>query len=550
MTRNFRLILAVAILLLIAVGAYFWATGIIDSTYAYRSALKDNPPQPAPSTFQPATRRVVFVLIDGLRLDTSLKSKVMPVLNKLRQQGASASMHSQTPSFSEPGYSTLLTGAWPFLNDGPALNKDYEDIPTFTQDNLYSSVSRSGKKTAISAYYWFEKLVPQAAVHASFYTPGDDRAADREVMDAALMMLKDPGYSLVLVHLDQVDYAGHHEGGPRDANWDAAASRADGLLGELLAQMDLQKDTVLVVSDHGHIDQGGHGGPDPVALVEPFILAGAAVKPGAYGDVYMVDVAPTIAALLGANLPASTQGSVRSEMLNLSSATQASLPAATRAQQTSLVQAYTNAIGQPSTPAQLSSATTVAEFQKLIDSAISARLTSERLPRLLLALVLVAGGGFFLARQNKRKVIAWLGGGLLAIALFHLRFAVLDGKPYSLSGVTGQMDLILYVAVTTALTLLIGWLLTAFGLGVFRCRPLSAAEGTLAFILVNIGLLALPVLAHFVLNDAMVGWMLPEMYTAFIALISLIQILITAILGLLLAGLSALIGLRNPITNG
>jgi len=237
-------------------------------------------------------------------------------------------------------------------------------------------------------------------------------------------------------------------------------------------------------------------------------------------------------------------------MLNLSSATQASLPAATRAQQTSLVQAYTNAIGQPSTPAQLSSATTVAEFQILIDSAISARLTSERIPRLLLALVLVAGGVFLLARQNKRKVIAWLGGGLLAIALFHLRFAVLDGKPYSLSGVTGQMDLIMYVAVTTALTLLTGWLVTAFGLGVFRCRPLSAAEGTLAFILVNIGLLTLPVLAHFVLNDALVGWMLPEMYTAFIALISLIQILIIAILGLLLAGLSALIGLRNPITNG
>ena len=51
----------------------------------------------------------------------------MPILNQLRVQGASAMMHSQVPSYSSPGYSTILTGAWPYLNDGPVFNLDYED---------------------------------------------------------------------------------------------------------------------------------------------------------------------------------------------------------------------------------------------------------------------------------------------------------------------------------------------------------------------------------------------------------------------------------------
>lgn len=548
MPRTFRLVLAILCLLLLAVIAYFWATGIIDSTFAFRSPIKDNPPKPASSAFQPATRRMIFVLIDGLRLDTALKTDVMPTLQKLRQQGASARMTSQPPSFSQPGYATLLTGAWPYLNDGPALNLDYEDIPTFTQDDLFSAVSRSGKKIAVSGYYWFEKLIPQRSVNQSFYTPGEDHIADRAVVDAALPMLKDPSIALVLIHLDQVDYAGHHEGGPRDRNWDTAARRSDDLLAEIMAQVDLQKDTILVVSDHGHIDQGGHGGSDAVAMVEPFVLAGAAVKPGAYGNINMVDVAPTLAALLGANLPASSQGIVRSEMLNLPASTLSALPAVTQAQQTSLVKAYTSAIGQTTPEAELVAAKTVADYQKVIEYAIMTRLTSERLPRLLLALAVLAGAVILLSRQLKKALFWRLAGGAIAIGLFHLRFALLDGKPYSLSGVTGQMDLILYVAITTLITLVVGWLITAFQLEDFRKGSLSAAETSLAYTYSTLALLMLPISVHFVLNDALTGWMLPEMVTAFLALISLIQVLVTALVGLILAGAAALIGQRRKLT--
>jgi predicted AlkP superfamily pyrophosphatase or phosphodiesterase len=197
---------------------------------------------------------VVFVLIDALRVDTASDPAVMPTLGFLRQQAAWANMHSRPPSYSDPGYSVLFTGAWPELSDGPALNLEYEDTPTWTQDNLFSALQRKGLKTAVSAFYWFEKLIPQNAVSASFYTPGLDQAADRQVVDAAQPWLRDPEYQLVLIHLDQVDYAGHYEGGPRDPHWNQAARRADDMLAEILAELDLNQDTLLVLSDHGMIE--------------------------------------------------------------------------------------------------------------------------------------------------------------------------------------------------------------------------------------------------------------------------------------------------------
>ena len=126
MKHALKWILSILLLLGIAAGAYFWANAQIDSNFNYRSVLKDNPPASGESLGEPSTQRMVFVLIDALRYDTSLKTDVMPNLNHLRGIGASALMHSQPPSFSEPGWSTLLIGAWPEINDGPVFNLGYE----------------------------------------------------------------------------------------------------------------------------------------------------------------------------------------------------------------------------------------------------------------------------------------------------------------------------------------------------------------------------------------------------------------------------------------
>jgi hypothetical protein len=476
---------------------------------------------------------VVFVLIDALREDTSLRPDVMPFLNELRARGASATMHSRPPSYSQPGYTTLLTGAWPDLNDGHMVNVDYGDIRQFTQDDLFSAAHRAGLRTAVSGYDWFERMIPQAAVNASFYTPGEDAAADRAVVDAALPWLRDGGYHLVLIHLDQVDYAGHYEGGPHDPRWNAAARRADDLLREIAATLDLTKDTLFVCSDHGQIDQGGHGGQDPITLVEPWVLVGAGVRSGGYGEVQMVDVAATLAALLGTNIPASSQGRARTEMLALPLEGLAAIGRAEAVQQSGLAQAYGAAIGRQVVVGESGSG--VASTQAAMAAARASRLAAERLPRAVIAIVAAFVPAALFISQRRRTVAWLLGGALLYVALFNLRYAVLSGRTYSLSSVSGATDLILYVAVTVAMALLPSWFVVAMASRIRHRDPRGAAELTLAFVLTVVCLLSLPFWLSFALNGLVVTWTLPDFTTVFLAFLSGLQALFVALAGVVLA---------------
>jgi hypothetical protein len=541
-----KLFIRLLILLVLAITAYFWANALMDSLYAYRSPLRQAPPAPGqplkPAPGSPVTRRVVFVLIDALRLDTASNPEVMPYLNQLRQQGAWAAMHSRPPSYSSPSYTVLLTGAWPDLSDGPALNLDYENTPTWTQDNLFSAAARAGLRTAVSGWYIFEKLIPQEAVNASFYTAGEDRQADIQVVEAALPWLQGD-YQFVLIHLDQVDYAGHHEGGPRDPRWNSAARRADDLLRQIAARLDLAQDTLFVCSDHGQIDAGGHGGQDAVALLEPFMLVGAGVRPGNYGDVDMVDVAPTLAALLGTNIPASSQGHIRSELLALPAQELDMIPVALQAQQSQLVSAYQAAIGAGSgnpitTPAGQDN---VKVYQAALENAHLKRLNAERIPRLLVALVAVLLPPVFLMRKRGRERLWLLGAAVIFVVLFNLRYAVLDQRTYSLSTVISSNELIQYCALTAALALLVSWLVFSLGMKVFRQPPRQAAEHSLDLALATSYLVALPLLYSFVMNGAVITWTLPGFLSMYLGFLATIQILIVAVVGLVLAGVAGLV---------
>ena len=534
MKQNRWIILGIIASLIIAAGAYFWATAMMDSLYAFRSPLKDNPPAPGPALGQPLTHRVVFVLIDALRDDTSHKKDVMPFLNQLRDQGASATNHSRTPSYSEPGYSVLMTGAWPDLSDGPAMNLDYADIPTWTQDNLFTAAHRAGLRTAVSGFNWFEKLIPQSAVNDSFYTAGEDKAADVDVVNAALPWLKANQDQFILIHIDQVDYAGHHEGGPQDPRWNAAATRADGLLKQIVSNIDLSKDTVIVVSDHGQINRGGHGGQDPIVLLEPFVMAGAGIKPGQYPDGNMVDVPTTTAALLGLNIPADSEGIVRTDMLNLSDAQQANIKSALLAQKFELLKNYQIAIHS-------SASQGITDMVQAMDSAKANRQNSERIPRFVLA-ILLALIPLAVLIMKRSSFVAWiLGGAILYVALFNFGYAVIAGRTYSLSSVTSAGDIITFTTGTAASSLTLVWILLSYKMNWFKMSPHESAEKVLAFIFVTLYLISLPILWDFAYNGALVAWTIPDFASMFMGFLSILQALVISIFGLILVGVSALI---------
>ncbi len=523
------------LLLLVAMIAVSWAVTLTRSLYTYRSPLHDRPPQPTNTHNKPLTNRLVFVLVDGLRLDTSLQADVMPTLNDLRRKGAWATMHSQPPSYSQPAYTVLMTGASPELSDGPIFNLDYEDIRVWTQDNVFSSAHRARLKTAVAGYYWFEKLIPAEAVNAHFYTPEEDSEADEQVVAAALPWLLSKEYQFVLIHLDQVDYAGHHEGGPRDSRWQAAAYRVDKLLREIVNTLDFSQDTLLICSDHGHVDRGGHGGHEPEVLTEPFLLIGAGIKPGKYEDIHQVDVAPTIAVLLGINLPASSQGKVLTDMLELDEETFKIIQDSQAQQQNTLIEAYVSAVrdGHGKNVEETLSMT--------LNQVRMRRLYTERSPRLIVLLLAIVIPLQLFLRKRKKELLLFVGSAILYGVAFNIGYLLLGGYSFSFSTIRHERFFLLFIIINITISYAITCL---YALATVRGKKYIAdswRERINGGTYVIIYLLSLLVFWYYYLFGATVEWTLPDFSLLFIVLLSLIQIGCIASLGILFNGFYSLL---------
>ncbi len=532
--------LGTLVCLAFAAAAYFWANALVDSLYAYPSPLETQTLPQGQPVGAPLTRRVVWVLVDALRADTAADATVMPNLNRLRQQGASSTLYSLPPSYSQPGWATLLTGAWPDTNGGAPLNLDYDELRPVAMETIFAAAKTAGHKTAISGYYWFDRMFPPGTLDAVFGTEGEDEAADRAVMDAARPWLQPGEFQLVLIHFDQVDYAGEKLGGPRAPAWNQAAAVVDAHIGEIAAALDFSQDTLLITSDHGQIDAGGHGGYETVTLREPFVLLGPAVRPGQYPLMPMIDVAPTLAVMLGTHLPAASLGTPQTAMLNLSVEQQQAVSAALAAQREgTLLPAYSRAISPPRKAIRGWNDLT-GTAREIMEQQRGMRLQRERWPRTLLALVIGLAPLAVLEFRRGKNVHRWLVlAALLYLALFNLRYLLLDGRTYSFSSVDGTMDLILTIGGTSALALLVTWAAYAWAAGLYRLPPLQSAQRALSLALVIIYILFIPVLWHFAINGAVTTWTLPQFGAHFFALASLVQILFVALVGLLLAGISA-----------
>ncbi|MBN2678263.1 MAG: alkaline phosphatase family protein, partial [Anaerolineaceae bacterium] len=482
------------------------------------------------------TEQVVIVLIDGLREDTSLQSEIMPVLDHLRSIGAWASMNSRPPSYSEPGYSTILTGAWPDINDGPAFNLPYEYIPTITQETIFTATRKAGLKTAVSAYYWFEKLIPQEQIDLSFFTAGEDREADRQVVDAALPWIQDTTMNLVLVHIDQVDYAGHHEGGAISPNYAAAAQRSDQLLGEIISPLDFTQSTLLVFSDHGQIDRGGHGGHDRITLQEPFVAVGKGIIPGGYTPIQMVDLASTVAVLLGTSLPSSSEGKPLVDMLELSLEQKAKLEGYHSVQQSGLIQTYQQALfSDGSKEGQYS--------QTDSQSAIAAMQTDHLGPGRLSRSILIGaflGLLFYLGRNIRfSRWIIMVTGSMIFLLLFHVLYSMITGNPYSFSVIESPDAFILMIILKTCIAFLTTSIMAGLLVKIWRHPPSQIAIMTSIYTAFTMLVTALPAIWYLLLFGPRIEIILPNIGLLFLGMLSLIQVLTVGVTGIFVTGMTA-----------
>ena len=398
----------------------------------------------------PLVSNVAFVLIDGLGIGPS---REMPTLGSLRQRGADYTARVGLPSLSQPGRAVLFTGAWQEIH-GQATNFKPRPLKV---DHLFKNVARAGGTTALSGMgVGVHKLfAPHVGQPISWKEPPE--TASLPVYDATFRQMAEGARRMFatrptfgVAELLIVDEAGHNWGGA-SAEYRQAVAWVDEELAKIVAELDLSRTALVVTADHGHVPEGGHGGPEPSVMEVPLVLMGSGVRPGVTGTATQADVASTLAVLLGVDIPAANQGRPLLDALQLDAAGRVAALRRLYAQRRAFVRNYVAWVsgseaerlehadaaargGEPDLRRALDELDAVAEQARADRKATDARVRSRLslalagLP-LLVAVVLVAGGA-----ATARPVAAGLGWGLAGVLLYHALLPLL-GLGYSFTAV-------------------------------------------------------------------------------------------------------------------
>jgi hypothetical protein len=269
----------------------------------------DAPPEePAPLPLgegpglQPAAR-VRVLLIDGL---TQEVAATLPAWGEQCKRGVTMTVDVGFPTVSLPVEVALWTGLTQ-QQTGILFHSDRPLEPPLDRRGIPAQVA--GSRAIAESHGWivrslgFSRTEPPAdpANHVHDATDGNWAARWREVATEAVAS----DARLVFVHVLEVDDAGHHEGAA-SPEYRAAATDADLLLGKLVAAAPDAR--WFLLSDHGHLAHGGHGGEEKSVRQVAGCIAGPGVAP-AHGElVHVVDVSRAIADSVGARLSVASRG--------------------------------------------------------------------------------------------------------------------------------------------------------------------------------------------------------------------------------------------------
>jgi hypothetical protein len=498
------------------------------TVYSWNAVVEYRSPFSSPLPFgmggTPLARRVVLVVVDGLRLDSS---RTMKTLNALRGQGADFRAWTGEPSLSYPGWTLIASGA---AQEVSGVTTNWYRGPVRV-DHLFAAAKRAGFRTGLAGHAGWGKLFPGALdervlINDPPVTEIDPLYRTSDSVAAGALGLLRQNLQLILVHFPSVDLLGHGFGGA-SPEYAESVRRVDAHLATLLAAVDLGSTTVIVTSDHGHIDRGGHGGWEPVVKQVPLVLAGAGIRRGVQGgDVRQVEVAPTVAVLLGIPIPAHSQGRPLVEALEADGRVFGPRWAD---QQRGLYSYIAGYLGAPAltglfSDARLTTLTDgpdgVATFSDQIAleyyQARSARLERERSRRLPIASILAALPLLYIIVHDRRRLL--IPAALAAGVFFAIDYGLFYGRGYvfSLSVFNTETNILRFfnqrlidAAIAISGAGLLAGILTARG-GIADAARTGLDTGFLvAYALV------LQVLYFYWLWDIRFAWYLPDLRLGF-----------------------------------
>jgi predicted AlkP superfamily pyrophosphatase or phosphodiesterase len=257
---------------------------------------------------------VVVIGVDGLSPDGILHADT-PAMDQLMANGAfTMRARAVLPTSSSPNWASMIMGADP-IHHGITSNDweldDHELSPVVSENSgryptIFAELRKQHpQKVQACLYDWdgFGRLVNEAD-----FDRIEDCDGPRAAAEAACDSIRNAKPTLLFVHLDHVDHAGHDHGHGTPEYYESVR-RADTYIGQILASLDeagiRSRTVVLVTSDHGGKGKG-HGGASRAEVEIPWILQGPGVRKGREiaQPVFTYDTAATVAHLLGVSAPA------------------------------------------------------------------------------------------------------------------------------------------------------------------------------------------------------------------------------------------------------
>jgi hypothetical protein len=258
---------------------------------------------------------VLVIGVDGVRFDL-LGAETTPAIWGLGQAGflAPVVIDEATPSWSGPCWATIVTGTGV---DGHGITgNDLTGHHLAEHPDFVTVATRAGLPTLLVVSGWpplalaedggplFTETTRREFVAVKELSLEAWDAADEAAAELAAGILAGDAPRLSFVYLGAVDIFGHVTGSGK--RYRAEALAADQRVGRLVSAVrsrpgyEQEGWTIVAVTDHGHLDQGGHGGREPEVLTAWAAGAGPGIVPGGPPPVTrQVDIAPLVLAALG-----------------------------------------------------------------------------------------------------------------------------------------------------------------------------------------------------------------------------------------------------------
>lgn len=270
-------------------------------------------------------KRVLIVGWDGVR-DDERRAARTPHLDGLAAHGfeAAVRVHEANPTISGPVWTTVATGV--HSDRHGVLHNDLRPHDHAALPDVLTLIRRADRAATTYAAAGWAPLVtadsggPLFADGDSYYPvapAGADKLAAQAAMDADVVArtmseLRDRDHSAVFSYVGLPDEIGHAEG--VTARYRASIETCDDYLGSLLEVIDARPSRadedwlIIVTTDHGHRDEGDHGGDSDEERSAWLVAAGPGVVASCGSGVDHADIPVTVLDFLGVEIDGDLAG--------------------------------------------------------------------------------------------------------------------------------------------------------------------------------------------------------------------------------------------------